>query len=320
MIGRYVALMRPGDWVKNLFVLPAAVFALPSLPREAMPGVLLATAAAVVAFSGLASGFYCLNDAFDVVEDRKHPRKRHRPVASGAVTVRAAITLGIGLVLGSLGLAFAVSVGLGLTLSLYAGLQALYNARLKRVCFVDVAVVATGFALRAAAGAVAIDVKISIWLVLCVFFLCLYLGFIKRLADLQSSRSAGDTAWRSPAGYDNPGELQWLLGVSGVLAAMTYLMYTMSDYARALFQARTLGLALLTPLVLIAIHRFYRRAMAGASDRPMTMLREDRAVLASTVLFAAGTLIVLYVPAAEKILEGLFFLTVPAASPGGAAS
>ena len=99
---------------------------------------------------------------------------------------------------------------------------------LKRVMLVDVVTVALGFALRAAAGAVAIDVRISPWLVLCVFFLCLYLGFIKRLCDLTSAEARGKGQWRSDAGYDDRAELNWLLGVSAdemrVLATMGKLV------------------------------------------------------------------------------------------------
>ncbi len=251
----------------------------------------------------------------DAEEDRAHPCKRHRPVAAGDVSPRTAAVIGVGLVVVSTAAGFLVNTSLGVVLVLYAVLQILYNLSLKRIPFVDAVAVAIGFGLRAAAGAVAIEVQISIWLLLCVFFLCLYLAFIKRMFDLTSAAAEPDSAWQPAAGYRDLDELNWLLGVSAVLAVMTYVMYTLSAHARHLFDARALGLTLLTPLVLIAIHRFYRRAREGHSDSPLDVLREDRAVLASIILFAAGTLAALYAPAAADILSGVFFTANADAAP-----
>jgi 4-hydroxybenzoate polyprenyltransferase len=304
-----VRLMRPGDWVKNVFVLPALVFSLSSPRPEGFSLVtpIVDTALAFVAFCLIASGFYAINDVFDAEKDRLHPVKRRRPVASGAVSRRAALALGIGLIAGSAVLAALVNKALVLTLVAYAALQLSYNGGVKRVMLVDVVAVAAGFALRATAGAVAISVQISVWLLLCVFFLCLYLGFIKRLCDLASAAAEEDGTWRSPAGYDDRSELNWLLGVSAVVAIVTYLMYALSPHAWTLFGAKSFGFALLSPLVMITIHRFYRRASRGTSDSPLAALLEDRVVLASVVLFSAGVVVTLYVPFVERILERVFF-------------
>jgi 4-hydroxybenzoate polyprenyltransferase len=309
-VRQLIKLMRPGDWAKNVFVLPAFVFALPGLlVRGAEVGALLGhTALAFIAFCLLASGFYAVNDVIDAPRDRKHPVKRKRPVASGAVTPGAAAGLGVVLIVAALLVAWVVNWLLVLTLLLYCLLQGLYNLRIKRVMLVDVVVLATGFAIRATAGAVAIEIQISIWLLLCVFFLTLYLGFIKRLCDLTSAKAMDDNEWSSPAGYDDRIELNWLLGVSAVLAIVTYLMYALSDHAMAIFGSRALGFALLTPLVMIAIHRFYRRATEGTSDSPLAALREDRIVLAAVVLFSAGVLVSLFVPRAQQLLDQLYIV------------
>jgi 4-hydroxybenzoate polyprenyltransferase len=264
-----------------------------------------ATAIAVVSFSMIASGFYCLNDVLDVQRDRSHPVKRRRPIASGAVSTRVASVMSFVLIVGALGLAALVNRLLVVTLITYAILQILYNIRIKRVMLVDVVALATGFALRATAGAVAIDVQISVWLLLCVFFLCLYLGFIKRLCDLSSSQADGSD-WQSPAGYDDRIELNWLLGVSAVLAIVTYLMYALSDHAWSIFGSRAIGFALLSPLVMITIHRFYRRASRGTSDSPLAALLEDRTVLLSVVLFSVGVCVSLFSATAQDLLDRLF--------------
>jgi 4-hydroxybenzoate polyprenyltransferase len=305
-------LMRPGDWTKNIFVLPALVFSLPSdLAADGDPAsivlpLLIRTLAAFAAFCLISSGFYAINDVLDAEEDRQHPVKRRRPVASGAIPAGRAVVLGVILIALSLALAALVNWLLVLVLMLYAALQASYNLRLKRVMLVDVVAVATGFALRATAGAVAIEVRISVWLLLCVFFLCLFLGFIKRLCDLSSAAKAGDEDWKSPAGYDDRMELNWLLGISAMLAIVTYLMYALSIHARALFGSRAIGFALLSPLVVITIHRFYRRASRGDSDSPLAALLEDRVVFVSVLLFSAGVVVTLFVPAVQQVLDELF--------------
>lgn len=297
-----IRVMRPGDWAKNVFVLPAVVFS----DKLSEPGAIVQAAVAFAAFCLLSSGFYAINDVLDAERDRAHPIKRQRPVASGAVSPRAAVTLGVACALAGLGLGWMVNLPLVAILLSYAVLQVLYNALLKRVVFVDVVAIAIGFSLRAAAGAVAIEVEMSIWLLLCVFFLCLYLGFVKRLCDISSAAQAHDIVWRPSAPYNDRDELNWLLGISAVLAVVAYLMYTLSSHAWELFGARALGLALLSPLVLIAIHRFYRRARQGTSDSPLSALRQDRAVLAAVVLFVLGVFASLYLDFVQTILETLF--------------
>ncbi len=297
-----IRLMRPADWAKNVFVLPAVVFS----DKLSEPGAIAQVAVAFAAFCLLSSGFYAINDVIDAESDRAHPIKRQRPVASGAVSPSVAVTLGLACAIAGLALGWTVNLPLVAILMSYAVLQVLYNALLKRAVFVDVVAIAIGFSLRAAAGAVAIEVEMSIWLLLCVFFLCLYLGFVKRLCDISSAVQAHGIVWRPAAPYDDRNELNWLLGISAVLAVVAYLMYTLSSHAWELFGARALGLALLSPLVLIAIHRFYRRARQGTSDSPLSALRQDRAVLTVVVLFVLGVFASLYLDFVQTILEKLF--------------
>lgn len=310
-----LVLTRPGDWIKSVFVFVPIVFWLAGAGRatpldEAMVR-LLDAAIAFVAFCLVASGFYCMNDALDAPEDRTHPVKRRRPVASGAVSVRAAWTLGISLVLASLAVAATVRMALVGVIVFYVLMQVAYNLRLKRTPFVDVGTISLGFVLRAIAGGVAVDVPVSIWLLLCVFFLTLYLGFIKRLCDLSSAenaRRAGvQVSWRPRAGYESRDELNWLLAVSGVMTVLMYLMYALSEHARSLFGARAAGFALLSPLVVVVIHRFYRRANQGLSDSPLEILTHDRTVLVAVLCFTAGTLATLFVPQVAAFLEAQLY-------------
>lgn len=317
MIGPLIRLMRPGDWVKNVFIFPALVF---SGAWTDDPYAILYTVIAFVAFCLLASSVYATNDVLDAPKDRQHPVKRRRPVASGQVLPHVALGLAAVLATIGLGAGFWVNVNLGLTLVLYVLLQAAYNAGLKRILVVDVVCLAIGFALRAAAGAVAINVAISPWLLLCVFFLCVYLGFIKRLCDIASAEAEGDVSsgavkWTPAADYSDRHELNWLLCVSAGLAVVTYLMYALSGHTYQLFGPRAVGFALMTPIVLIAIHRFYHRATTGASDSPLAALIQDRAVLICVLLFSAGVLAVLYIKPIDGMLEEVFFFGEAANQP-----
>lgn len=302
-------LMRPGDWTKNSFVLLAFIFWLANAVRTQETAELQAKAGyaalAFAAFCLVASAFYAINDAIDADKDRAHPVKRRRPVASGAVGRGTAVAVGLALGTSAVLVAAAVSKALIAAIAVYALLQALYNGGLKRVPVVDVIVIATGFALRAAAGAVAIEVQISLWLVLCVFFLCLFLGWTKRMCDLVSAERAG-SAWKGAADYRGRDELQWLLGVSAVLTTLMYLSYALSQHSWELYGPRAHGLALLAPLVFLAIHRFWRRANDGSSDSPLDALRSDRVVLASVALYFALLGVVLFMPAAGDILGRVF--------------
>lgn len=305
----FIRLMRPWDWVKNLFILLPALFWMASPLRftssTTFCEVAVRTGVTFLGFCLLASAVYCVNDAIDAEKDRTHPVKRNRPIASGAVSRFSGLVLGV--ILCVLGLAISVMVhkGVLLVFILYLMLQVLYNGGAKYVVLVDVIVLALGFVLRAAAGAYAIDIKLSVWLLLCVFFLCLYLGFIKRLIDYSSAHKEEGTEWRSPAGYDDPLEINWLLGVSAVMSVMMYLTYALSTHAYDIFGARAAGLAALTPLVIIVIHRFYRRANLGLSDSPLNAIFEDRVVQIGSILYLGGVLAVLYVPMVDRALQAL---------------
>ena len=316
----YLKLMRPADWVKNVFILPALIFTLPSIlatgQQAELVGMIVATIWTIVAFSLLSSGFYCINDSLDVELDRQHPVKRKRPIASGAISSGQGFRFGLVLIIVSFFLGAWINTGVGLTLVVYAVLQIGYNGGLKRLMVVDAVVLALGFSLRATAGAFAINVAVSTWLLGLVFFLTLYLAFIKRLCDLSSARAA-NSEWSSPAGYDNPLELNWLLSLSGVTVVLSWVWYSLSPHAEALFQLRASGFAFLTPLVLIVVHRFYRRANNGYSDSPLSALREDRVVLVCVLLFGIGVLSCLYVPAVEEGLSKLIYHGPPAISGAG---
>jgi decaprenyl-phosphate phosphoribosyltransferase len=286
----FLCLMRPTDWLKNVLVLTALVFA----SKLTLWTDLRAASAAAVAFTLLSAGFYAINDVLDRDSDRCHPLKRHRPVAAGTISAGSATVFGIALITAGLAGGFALSSKVGLVLILYALLQVIYNAGVKRIALYDVGTLAVGFVLRAAAGAAAIHAHISVGFMLGVYFLCLYLGFIKRMADLTSAVRNGSSHWHSPAGYDDLPELSWNAAVSAALAVGTYLAYTLSSHAQVIFGYKALLFALLAPLVVLAIQRLYRRAIQGCSDRPLDAFTQDAGFRTAVLLFVAITVLMLY--------------------------
>ncbi len=184
---------RPRQWTKNLLLFGGLVFA----NRIGDPVAWLAATLAALAFCAASSAAYLVNDIRDVAADRLHPVKKLRPIASGRLARRPALGLAVGLQVA--GLALAVSIGpdvVGFVVA-FTALQAAYTLGLKRIAFVDVIAIACLFVLRAAAGAAAVDVRISPWLLACTALLALFLGLTKRRAELilvRSGRAPGRAA------------------------------------------------------------------------------------------------------------------------------
>jgi 4-hydroxybenzoate polyprenyltransferase len=187
--------LRPHQWVKNGFVLAPVVFAFavrevtPSLSAPAVQCSLLA----MVAFCLGASAIYLVNDVLDVENDRRHPEKSKRPIAAGEVTIPVALVCALLCAAGSVALALAAGELAGVSgrsthavvvvLASYMTLNVAYSVRLKHIVIVDVFCIASGFILRIKAGGFAADAQVSPWLLLCTFFLALFLAFCKRRAE-----------------------------------------------------------------------------------------------------------------------------------------
>jgi 4-hydroxybenzoate polyprenyltransferase len=179
-VTNWVRALRPRQWAKNGFVLAPLLFA----GELRLGGLLYAALLAAGAFSLAASGTYLVNDIVDREADRKHPKKKHRPIAAGAISttqalVAAALLFGVATTI-----AFLTSARVGVFLLIYIALTQAYNFGLKKVVVVDAFVLSIGFVLRLLAGAAAIEVEVTIWLLLCGGLLALFLAFAKRRHEL----------------------------------------------------------------------------------------------------------------------------------------
>jgi 4-hydroxybenzoate polyprenyltransferase len=180
MLGAYWVSLRPQQWTKNLVVFAAPLFGFAITPTVLRAGLL-----AFGLFCALSSSFYLINDILDIAADRHHPTKHQRPIAAGLIPVSGAWAMAIALLGGSLMIGWSNTPGLGAALTAYTLLQIAYNVRLKHIVIMDVIVIATGFVLRAVAGAAATHIVLSPWFLLCTNMLALFLAIEKRKAELQ---------------------------------------------------------------------------------------------------------------------------------------
>jgi 4-hydroxybenzoate polyprenyltransferase len=280
--------LRPRQWVKNVFVLAALVFA----GKLGDPVAVLRASAAFAIFCALSSATYLLNDVCDRESDRRHPSKRHRPIAAGEISPELASVASAGLAVVGLLAAFRLSGRLGLVACTYLVLNLAYSFGLKRIVILDVMMVATGFLLRALAGALVLDVGISRWLVLCTGLLALFLGFVKRRQELAAMD--GDAATRPILKeYSLPFLDQMIAVVTGA-TVVAYSLYAFSPEVAQRLGTEHLGLTI--PFVLFGIFRYlYLVHQRGVGENPTSVLLKDVPMILDVALWGVAVVIAVYV-------------------------
>lgn len=270
--------LRPKQWVKNVVLLAGILF---TLDRQHSLTDILRTAAALAVFCALASAIYLINDICDVDQDRKHPRKRRRPIAAGYVSIPLA--WGTAVLLAVVGLCGAALLGTDFALTSlgYVILTVTYSYILKHQVLVDVMALAGCYVLRAVAGAVVIHVDISPWLLVCTWLGALLIGLAKRRNELVTLDDAG--SHRKILEEYTVGMLdQFIVTVTGC-TLMAYILYTFSSQT-----AHGRPLMMLTiPFVTYGLFRFfYLIHRHGKGGDPSSELIEDRNLLVCGILWA----------------------------------
>lgn len=286
-----VALLRPHQWIKNIVVFagPAAGMKLSD------PYSLLKACIAFVAFCLAASAVYAINDTIDREADARHPTKRNRPIARGAITPGAAILMAVALVTLAFSLpAVMLNVNVTAIIVLYFGMMLAYSLVLKNRVILDVIILATGFVLRAIAGAEAVDVVASQWLMACVFTLCLFFGFGKRRCEITmigNTESAGHH--RATLLRYTPDLLNHLITVSGAVAIMTFLLYTVEiSRVPTLFHKEYLFYTL--PIVVYGVFRYTMLTELGIHTGPTEIIIKDRMMVACIIVWLLIALGIVY--------------------------
>jgi 4-hydroxybenzoate polyprenyltransferase len=287
----WARLLRPQQWVKNVLVFAALIFA----RRLFDPHALLLASLAFGAFCLASSSVYVVNDLIDAERDRQHPEKRKRPIASGAVRTGTAALLAMALTAVSLGLAFWIERGFGLAVLIYLSMTHFYSLAGKNVAVLDVMLIASGFVIRAAGGALAIGVPMSNWFILCTLFLALFIALEKRKAEMLALEdSAGRT--RPVLGTYTLSALSAYTATSmgGVLISYALYLLDMRHLSERSFQL----LALTFPFVMFAIFRYHLLVETQSLgekaeelvlvDRPMQVCILGFAVVAVAALHLAS--------------------------------
>jgi 4-hydroxybenzoate polyprenyltransferase len=280
--------LRPQQWVKNLFVLAPLVFA----HQLSEPDLVLRAVVVFAAFCAAASAVYLVNDLRDREADRNHPLKRHRPIATGLVS--PAVALAATCVLVALALATTWWLGrvYAAALLAYLVLSFLYSLALKHMVIVDVMALAMGYVLRVEAGAAAVGVGVSSWLLLCTIFVALFLGFSKRRHELMllSDRAADQ---RRVLTHYSAAFLDQMINVVTASTVLAYSLYAVADESVA---KHGRGLLYTVPFVLYGVFRYlYLMYQRPGHANPTEEVLTDAPFLVNVVLWSAAVVWVLYV-------------------------
>lgn len=280
--------LRPHQWVKNAFVFAALVFS----RKLTDPAAVVDSLIVFAGFSAIASSIYLVNDVSDFERDRVHPKKRNRPIASGKVGRRTALIMALVLAPVGLGLGFWLNVRTGSTLAAYGLMNLAYSFRLKHVVLLDVFIIAAGFLFRVSAGAFAIDVGISPWLLLCTFFVSLFLAMCKRRHEIESL-GADAAEHRGILAEYSTRLIDQMISALAALTMMSYALYTIDPGVVAKLGTDALVLSL--PLVLLGVFRYlylvHRHDMGGS---PTEVALTDRGVQVIVAAYLALTIVCIY--------------------------
>ena len=283
-------LMRPYQWVKNVFVfLPLFFGGLLTDLAQLLNSIIM-----FVAFCLAASSIYCFNDIIDVEDDRRHYDKAKRPIASGAVSIKEAYVIMFLLIAVSIAILwlFLPEVNALIVVMAYWILQMAYCAILKRQAIIDVGIVAFGFVLRIIAGGIAADVTVSKWLVLMTFLLTLFLGFAKRRDDVLLYNKDGKSPRYNTRRY-NLTFLNQALTICGSVMLVCYIMYTVSPEVMAKFGSHYIYLTSI--YVLLGLLRYIQLTVVDEkSGDPTKMLLHDRFIRLDVLAWLLTFLFLIY--------------------------
>jgi len=304
--------MRIPHWIKNAFVVAPILFS----GQFIYPWAWIRCLVALLSFCLLSSAVYLINDIADRNSDKMHPAKRNRPIPSGRLSPGLAAVSAIAIIIVALMLAAWVTrvnygpdvmfqrAGLLVWAVVYLVLNLLYSIRLKSVVILDVIIVALGFVIRAIAGAAAITVPISPWLVVCTFTICLFIALGKRRSEIQDLTPEESRATRKTnRAYDLP-FIEHMLGVSASMAILTYSIYTLAP--QTVERIGSPHMIWTIPLVVYGMFRYYLiSSKCGRGDPVVVLLRDKRMWIVMLIFVILSAVILKYGshPAVSSLLD-----------------
>ncbi len=287
MLIALIKAMRPRQWVKNILIFAAVVFD----RKIGYPSALLSTIAGAILFSLIASAIYLINDISDVEQDRNHPTKKNRQIASGKLPIPTARFAALLLLVVSLALAYLLSPGFSLVCLVYIIANLSYSLWLKHIPLIDVLALASFYVIRVAAGVTIINVdRFSPWLYIATTFLALFLGIGKRRAELINGQQDGNQSRKVLTGY-TLSYLDQLIMIVLTITIVTYSLYTFS--APNLPENHVTMLTI--PFVIYGVFRYlYLIQVEGHGEAPEEILLTDRPSQINLVLWSITILLIFY--------------------------
>lgn len=286
---KFFELIRPKQWIKNLFVFAPILFAgqLLNFP------LLFQSIIAFFSFCAISSSVYILNDIIDVESDRAHKKKRYRPIAAGDVTVKQAkIIFVILLIITSL-LCLKLNFLFILTIVFYFMNNLLYSFKIKNVVLLDVFSISAGFILRVIGGAVAIDVGVSSWMIITTIFISLFLGISKRRAELSGPNQENLEKQRKVLSDYDVVFVDQLNTVAATGTIISYALYTVSEKAISSFHSDKLIYT--TPFVIYGIFRYlYLLHQKNLGESPTQIVTKDIPIIINSLLWLLVCAVIIY--------------------------
>lgn len=271
-----IRLFRPHQYIKNLFIFAPLFFTFSCTIQQ-----LIDLSIAFILFSLLASSVYIFNDFKDIEEDKQHPQKKHRPLASGKVKISSALFLIVILSGFSLTFAFFFNQKMFIVLVVYFFLNLAYSIKLKHIPIIDIFVIATGFVLRLFAGAAVIENQLSMWIIIMTFLLALFLAVAKRRDDLLLAKNGNKTR-KNIDGYNMEFVNAVMVFMAGVIV-VAYVLYTVSDEVMQKFHTEYLYFT--ASFVILGIIRYMQITFVEEkSGSPTKVVLKDR-FLKFTIFF-----------------------------------
>jgi len=283
-----IKLIRPHQYIKNIFILLPLFFVGEILNTDKI----LNAVTAFAAFSLVASAIYIFNDYNDIKDDRRHPKKKHRPLASGLVNKTTALSLMVFLLLIGFSLMATISINSVIVLTIYVSINILYSLKLKRIALLDVTIIAIGFVLRLFAGSFACDVSIKVWIVIMTFLLALFLALAKRRDDVLILNKSGNKMRKSIDGY-NLDLIDGAMFIMSAVVIVAYLQYTTSREIIEKFQNENLYLT--TIFVIFGVMRYLQMTFVEKnSGSPTEIILKDRIMQINLLLWVLSFIWIIY--------------------------
>ena len=289
MLKEYLNLFRIPQWIKNLFVFVPLIFSQNLLKSN----YLIITLFAFLIFSLASSLVYVVNDIVDIEADKAHPQKKNRPLASGKISVKSALTSAVILAIVIIFSLFFFNLHFAFTVAAYFLLNIFYSFVLKQIVLLDIFSIAAGFMLRVLAGAFVINVEISSWLILTTMFISLFLGIMKRRTELVLSENDNVAVTRKVLVHYSKEFTDQMATVAAAAVIICYALYTVATRTVNVFG--TENLIYTTPFVVFGIFRYmYLAYMNKQGENTTEVLIKDLSMILNIILYVLVTTFIIY--------------------------